>query len=725
MLFSLNEYTLTNHQEEAISRLSDFLESDCACFILKGYAGTGKTFLTKIIADQLESEGYAVQLLAPTGRAARVLSNKSGHNATTIHRAIYNLKELKEEKTNSSGKIKFKFRYEIQHIEENIRNVYLIDESSMISDKYAEGDFFIFGSGRLLNDIFTFVGPTNTKRKDKIIFIGDPAQLPPVSDSQSGALDAEYLRMMHQVDSMEFEMTEVVRQSRESGILFNANYIREQLSKEKSVRLNFDLQSNFPDVHKLDTAQVVDRYLVQNESLLTDQSIIVNHSNKSCLKHNLAVRERIFPDKYKIALNDLLMINQNNYNYNIELFNGTMVKILAVSDAPEVKSNMKSYDAEGEVCRVTHKFRRVTIAVDGDERQEVSCLILDNFLYSPNPSLDYAENIALYLDFKIRHPNLKPGTKPFSDSLRSDPYFNALRLKFGYAVTCHKAQGGEWRSAIVNMDVNQGKRSDAFLRWTYTALTRASEQLYYFNFTRESQFSRMVYSDLKLNESVEEDARLMFEITDDVKILVSKLGLDGVEPFIKQRFIEILAIARNQGVDVTIRESHTYQEIYTFKKEEQIAKLQFWYDGKNRFTKIGVVVENGLSEELGNRLRELFDKPFSITIQEAHSDYHVEEFLNEDSPETLFPVGKDATRNLYDQLYPRISKMHIGIIQVKHGEYHDFYSLKRGSESAIIQFYYDGLNRYTKSQPVISQCNSNKLLEDVAACIHSMIDDNK
>ena len=193
--------------------------------ILRGYAGTGKTFLAKCITDYLIEEKRNPVLMAPTGRAARILATKTKHHCKTIHKGIYNLDEIDEIKANANGKEKYKFRFNLRHIEQNIINTYLIDEASMISDKYSEDDFFVFGSGRLLNDLITFISLDNSGRKDQIIFIGDPAQLPPVTDAVSGSLDKEYLKSTFGIDAEEYELTEVVRQHEKSGILANATYL--------------------------------------------------------------------------------------------------------------------------------------------------------------------------------------------------------------------------------------------------------------------------------------------------------------------------------------------------------------------------------------------------------------------------------------------------------------------------------------------------------------------
>lgn len=716
----LNEYTnskwtLTYDQKLLISALNSFFNSNQRCFLLKGYAGTGKTFLTKCIADYLIEEKQNPVLMAPTGRASRILETKTKHKSTTIHKGIYNLDEVDEIKISKDGKEKYKFKYNLRHIESNIRNIYLIDEASMISDKYSEDDFFIFGSGRLLNDLITYISPNNSGRSDQIIFIGDPAQLPPVTDNISGALSKEYLKTTFDIDSSEYELTEVVRQQKESGILVNATYIRNQLLNPR--RNSFELNTSFPDTVKIEAENAVDTFLKENAELSLTKSIIINYSNKSALDYNLRIREQLFPDKMQIQAGDVLMINQNNYNYEVELLNGTLIKVIEVSPMPELKIGMKSYDENGQDCKVTHKFRRIRISVFVDDKEvELICNILENFLYSPNPTLTYAENIALYLDFKIRNPHLKPKTKPFSDALRKDPYFNSLRVKYGYAITCHKAQGGEWESAIVNLDVNQGIFSENFLRWTYTAITRASQKLYLFNIPRQNQFSKLKYNHILLNnvQGRGKDIReIRYTLPVDFKQIQTRFYLENGENFKQEKLIEVLAIAHSENMDVIGRNSHNNQEVYFFQSGDKKAGMIFWYNGDNKFTKTQISNQHTNDLAFAADLKSIFDQPLNVILTEI-TNPNKEAIIEQDwKTDLLFDEKHKAQQLLYTEINAILGEKGIEIEKVEHLQYQEIYRLKRGKEVAAIQFYYDGLDRFTGAQPLINQCNSNDLLNAV------------
>jgi hypothetical protein len=718
--FALKSFDPTNDQRVALGKLDTFFASDKKCFLLKGYAGTGKTFLTKCIADFLIDQKKSVVLMAPTGRASRVLSAKTGYPSTTIHKGIYNLDRLDEIKTGSKGNEKYKFRYNMRNTESNTSVIYLIDEASMISDMHSEDDFFIFGSGRLLKDLMEFIAPTNSSRNDKIIFIGDTAQLPPVTDRKPGALNRKYLKENYSVETEEFELTEVVRQQSNSGILENATYIRNQLLDK--YRNSFALNASYEDVSVIDVQDVVETYLGQNYNLSLTESIIVNYSNKSALEFNLAVREKRFKDNLLVESGDIIMINQNNYNYEIELLNGSMAKVLEVDPSPIIRSGMKSYDQNGNECRVTHKFRKIRIAVPDQVRTvEIQCLILENFLYSPNPSLGYAENIALYLDFKIRNSNLKPGSKEFKDALRADPYFNVLKVKYGYAITCHKAQGGEWNNVIVNMDVNQGKLSDNFLRWTYTAITRASNNLFLFNFKALSPFTTFSYQHEVLPEAENPETEIRnitFEIPSNLDSLLDSFHLMNEEDFKKEKFIEVLAIANNIGASVVARHRHNYQEIYVFRKDDKQAGISLYYNGRGKFTRILSANNYTNDVDLAKEIIKLFEESCNITIidNQGENNCHNAEVV----PLIDFSEEHQKLRVLYDSWQPLLNGRKIQIAEIKHLNFQEVYLLIRKNEHATIQFYYNGKYHFGNAAPLPAQCNSNLLLKDVKETLETL-----
>ncbi len=708
------KYQYTHDQINALELLDKFFQSDCNCFILKGYAGTGKTFLIKSIAEYLNSKRYECKLMAPTGRAAMILKEKTGIYATTIHRAIYNLDEIIE--TDSDDKKSFKFKYGLKKIETNTRSIYIVDEASMVSDTYSENDFFIYGSGLLLNDLLSHMALNNVGRSNKIIFVGDPAQLPPVTDNISPALSQRYLKDNYQLDSQGHELTEIVRQKADSGVLHIASYLRKELANPK--RNSFRIDTQKPDVEIIDASTIVDRYIESNKDKVLNKSIIVNHSNRKAYDYNIAIREALFKDKNSVEEGDILIIHYNNYNYDIELFNGTLVKVKKVS--PDVKiQSMKSYDENGKDVLVNHVFREIVIEVPYENSfREVECLILDNYLQNPEANLTYAESIALYIDFKIRNPYLKPGTADFRNALKDDPFFNALKVKYGYAVTCHKAQGGEWDSVFVNMDVHMGLLSPHFLRWVYTAVTRSKNKLFLYNVPETSQFSKLHFNFQLLQSNPQSKSEstassvITFNIPDGFEATLEKFGLANAKPFQRNKFIEISAKSLDRGYHIISRTSHNFQDVYLFEHNGKKAGIVFWYNSKDEYTKQTISSHLTESNDLAQVISTVMATP--ITIDVISQDVSKESFME-------FNEVHRELRVLYDYLNTNLIEHKIQIKDIKHLQYQEVYYFKRRQEKAAIRFYYDGKHRFKTGEPILNDCNSNSLLEDIYKSIEGLI----
>lgn len=722
--FAVKKITPTPDQQKAILALDEFFKSDKRCFLLKGYAGTGKTTITKTLAEYLKGINYNPILMAPTGKAARVLHEKTTLPATTIHRGIYNFDDITEIEINIDGKVQHKFRYNLQRINDNIQNVYMVDEASMVADTFSESAFFIFGSGILLHDLLEYVSPLNAAQKDRIIFIGDAAQLPPVTDRISGALSGAYLLEKYKLPTDEYELTEVVRQAKDSGILENATYLRNRLLKKK--KGPFQLKTDFPDITLLDPEQVADKYISLNPNLEYEKVILINYSNRSALDYNLAIREKLFGNKFQIQIGDLLMIQENNYHHGVELLNGTMVKVLEVDPVPEVKSNVVSYNSGGEKCYVNYTFRKIKIEVPCISGiKTVECLILDDFLYSPERTLQYSEQIGLYLDFKFRNPHLKVGKVEFKDALKKDMYFNALRVKYGYAVTCHKAQGGEWDSVLVNMDVSLGTNSNHYNRWLYTAITRAKNTLHLFNYTRNSRFSSLRYSSILLTSSTAitgEKQTISFQLPKNLEAIFKNFKLENESFFKKEKLKELLARAKEYRCEIRSREVFSFQERYTFEQENKKAALCFWYNGQDKFTRITLHNSPINDPSLGKKLLVAFETPITIMMEDPLSDLLPEKSFEEEEQisDSLFAGEYQELSILYEELKDLLECLNINITQVEHCRYNELYTLERKQEIAVVQFYYNDSGQFTAAQNISAKCNSNEMLKDIESTINEL-----
>lgn len=726
--FSKNRISPTSDQEKAFQALDKFLESPDRCFLLKGFAGTGKTTITKIIAEYIEYKKMAPILLAPTGRAARILQKKTGYNARTIHSGIYNMDDLDEIEISDGEKKQYKYRYNLNKLNENVTEIFLVDEASMISDKISEQDFYIFGSGILLKDLLEYISPWNRARKNKIIFIGDPAQLPPVTDSISGALSALYLKEKYEVPAGEYEMTSVVRQKESSGILQLANYIRERLFGTIS-KIKFDINTESDDISIINPDEVAELYKRLNPELKVNETAVINYSNKDARDYNLLIREKYFQNIYQIGAGDLLMINQNNYNYDVPLLNGTMVKVTRVSPVPFLRSNIPSFTLSGEECRVSLKFRSISILLEEFD-QELECLILEDLLYSEKSQLAYEEHIALYIDFKMRYPRLQPKTKQFIDTLRGDPYFNALRVKYGYAITCHKAQGGEWESVLINLGLSAGRQSGFFNRWLYTAVTRAEKKLYIFNYREETIYSKIEFvPDYSFEENTEQESSavnaLSFQLPVNMDEKYKQFQLADAEFFQKEKFKEILARADYYRYRLISRKAYNYQEQYTFGNDDKVTTLIFWYGGAKQFTRITILNPNAGDKDFNQNVFNDFNRQLDIVINETGVENSSKRPLEEleEKKEILFEEKYENLKPLYDALSTLLADHDILISGISHQPYREDYTFERGVEKAEFQFYYDGRGQFTKVFNVKKKCNSRDMIKTIGEAVVNLKND--
>ncbi len=448
-------YEPTTGQWVAIQKLSVFFENNTdQVFVLQGYAGTGKTTLLKGVLDYLDSVKQSYRLMASTGRAARVLANRTGRPASTIHSSIYVIDAQKSEVTEQTKSIAFKLRINMDPQE----TVYFIDEASMISDRSEASQGLLFDDGRFLDHIFRFTG------RRKIIFIGDNAQLPPVNCSFSAALDPAYLARQYNKKVIETSLTEVKRQIDTGGILHNATLLREKLSSGPIPPLAL-ATSMWPDINSpANIWSAIAKYVKQFGKGGCDNSIFITLSNGSAHYINSQVRNGLYQrPNPPLQAGEWLMVVQNNYatGYN----NGQHLRLVSFADTGEKVGDISLVDAETEDPE-TGKIQKVKFVKD--------------LLYSASPSLTMDQDKAFTIDFAMRmkKKNIKPGTDLFLQYMVSDKRFNALRVKFGYAITCHKAQGGEWQNVFVQIEPVFDKlpRENQY-RWLYTAITRASTQL--------------------------------------------------------------------------------------------------------------------------------------------------------------------------------------------------------------------------------------------------------
>ncbi len=464
---------LTPQQDAALAAIREFLDSDDACFILRGYAGTGKTTLVSRLLEYLRETQQDYLLLASTGRAARILGLATGEGAQTVHSVIYEFSSVE-----ISGDTGLNVRFSLsQEGPEN--TVIIIDEASMLANgsplPVGQASLFTqYGSGQLLSDFLFWSGLTSGLLSgNRVIFVGDAAQLPPVGETVSMALFAPHIRKHFGLKTREVELTDIVRQQEGSHILQQAGRLRDSILS--GARDPVDWLPPAADWRYLPGDEEATRY--RADHLSGRASIIITHSNKRALELNRKVRHKRFHAMFTpLQPGDILMVNQNNSES--QLLNGDLVKVLEVGEQETrlVMLRLKQKPFQKQVKLV---FRQVKVAYQSllHGRMEQDCLILENLLYSPLAGPTDDERQALVADFKqrIRAEKLTPAQ--ISSAFQNDPYLNALQVKYGYALTCHKAQGGEWETAIVDVPGYLQGSYTSQLRWLYTAITRGKKEV--------------------------------------------------------------------------------------------------------------------------------------------------------------------------------------------------------------------------------------------------------
>ncbi len=467
-------HTPTSDQLSAVKVFSAFMfsASPRAAMVLTGSAGTGKTSLASAMVKTLAGLGAKTVLMAPTGRAAKVFSLGAGAEAHTIHRKIYRQRTFDGLDTNFGlGENRLK------------KTLFIVDEASMISNKSASGRD-LFGSGCLLDDLIQYV---YSGQGCRLMLIGDRAQLPPVGLKDSPALDSSVLASRG-LEVTAANMDEVLRQSSESGILFNATAIRRTvLSGGKPVPPRIRL-AGFPDVRAVNGDELIESICGSYSKAGIDGTMIVTRSNKRAIVYNQGIRGMILGREEGLTSGDRVMVVKNNYFWTAK-DQAEAVR----NQEPEVRE-IPSFLANGDtaVVRRARRFREVhgfrfadvTLSFPDYDFYETDATVMLDSLASEAPSLTQEENTRLFNSVLEDYAHIKSRRKRMQ-AVREDVYYNALQIKFAYAVTCHKAQGGQWEHVYIDQGYLTEKMIDGdYIHWLYTAFTRATEKLFLVNWPR-------------------------------------------------------------------------------------------------------------------------------------------------------------------------------------------------------------------------------------------------
>ncbi|MBQ7342200.1 MAG: AAA family ATPase [Alistipes sp.] len=457
-IYAKISFKTTPSQKKIIEQLSEYISNDdfSRIFILNGYAGTGKTTVVAALVAALRSFGIKSVLLAPTGRAAKVLSQYCGEKAQTIHKRIY------RQRTNASYESTFSL-----DLNRERDAVFIVDEASMLSNGSSAGDS-TFGSGSLLEDLIKYV---RAGQRCRLILVGDNAQLPPVGSDHSPALDPAELLPYGEVEYA--SMDDVVRQECDSGILFNATMVRCMLENELYEIPHFDM--SYPDFEAISGGDFLEKLQECYDRYGKDETIVITRSNKRANRYNEGIRRNVLCAEEEIESNDMLMIVKNNYHFT-ERIENCPINFIANGDIARLKRLRRFEELYG------FRFANATLSFPDYDDTEIECKIMLDTISSESPSLTREESNRLFYEVEKDYLDIKSKIKRFQE-IRENPHFNALQIKFSYAVTCHKAQGGQWSAVFVDRCLfGDEPMTRDMMRWLYTALTRATERIYLVNF---------------------------------------------------------------------------------------------------------------------------------------------------------------------------------------------------------------------------------------------------
>ncbi|WP_294594306.1 ATP-dependent RecD-like DNA helicase [uncultured Rikenella sp.] len=461
-IYSNFAFEPTAEQKKLIDTLGDYLASgdESAVFLINGYAGTGKTTVIGALVRTLHRLELPCVLMAPTGRAAKVMGRYAGAEAHTIHKTIY-----RERAAGGAEGSKFDLNFN-----KSTDTLYIVDEASMLTGRPASGggEATLFGSGDLIDDMFDYI---RQGRNNKVILVGDQAQLPPVGYAVSPALSPEYMARYGTVWS--HTLSEVVRQQSDSGILHNATLIRRLIESGTADIPQLDLR--FPDLVRIDSRELIDEIDTCYGRYGQSETAVISRSNKRANHYNQGIRQTILDYEEEIGSGDMVMVVKNNYHY-VELDPEARMDFIANGDIARVHRIYRTREKYG------FHFAYAELEFPDYDDYRLECWLLLDVLHSPAPSLSREQQSRLFLAVEKEYADITQKGKRYK-AVMADEFYCALQVKFAYAITCHKAQGGQWSAIFLDIVLfGEEPMTLELLRWLYTAVTRATERLYLVNY---------------------------------------------------------------------------------------------------------------------------------------------------------------------------------------------------------------------------------------------------
>lgn len=694
---------LYSQQKEAIDSIKCFMDSRDSVFILKGYAGTGKTTIIRFLCNMLNEYKRTPLLMAPTGRAAKILGEKTGIKAFTIHKSIYcrlGMKIVQHDKEGNriqsdsdleAGIDDIDVYFGVKRISElgKVSNfVIIVDESSMISSRGSSGEMIHFGTDVLIADLLTYA---ELPLGSKIIFVGDPAQLPPVGDNKSCALDEDYFESLG-IGVKSFTLTDVIRQESDSCILANATKIRNLLGTHVRNELNFDIKEG--EVETISADDVVRRYTEMYSVPDLNNSVVIGYTNSRAQNYNKAIRKYYFGSE-SLKKGDILQIVRNNYSVDSvsgSLMNGDFVRIISEPGNIEVHNIPIWTNIDGKRQKIYIELQFQKICFETDSGEIGQSMILTNLLQNNRPALTREEYVALYIDFVMRHPLLRRNDSEFENIMMKDEYFNALQAKYGYAITGHKSQGGEWKTVFVDYTGRTGL-DDNSLRWSYTVTTRASKLLFGVNIPNIMPFNKFSIAPIQTVTKIQREVVC-------VKDSVCPLLPDSALPSCKAKCNSVIEALEDLGCRVLSVSCKPYRDRYTIQTPVSTRDFDCIYNGSGTFTSYMSVQPDE-------------DDALILSALEDERCYEYE-YDYTPSMGCLEKLQK-AVVSAADELEVKVT----GIMEFP-SSYSVLYGLKTSAQFAAIRFYYNGKGFVTRAMSFSALGTEDELLQKLITRIEEI-----
>ena len=721
LLSQYDGFELNEDQKGFVRAMADFLNDDSKrVFILQGCAGSGKTFLMQGVARYLFSKKKKVSLIAPTGKAAKVLTKKSGFIASTIHAKIYNFHEVVEVenkernveddffKAQVVGESDWVLHFNLKFNVDDISTVYIVDESSLIGNREVDNETLKFGSGKLLHDLLTYINPNFKENARKVIFVGDMYQLPPVGMNHSPALTVEDIYKecpyLASLDAIQMYMLQaVVRQKEGSGVLKVATYIREKLKQQ---RFNEFLIEEHPhDVTKIAHAQFISTYMDAVKKKGLGRVIAIAYSNAYVDIYNRLIRAQLFPQREEITEGDLLQIVMNTCVGDEYLLNGDFVRVAQVGT--RIVRKVKMGEEEVELL-----FRDVVIEFEGCKHRG---LLLETLLLSKERALTKIERKALYKDFMIRHSkeiaeaakeSKKKRHEKITELLLKDIYINALQVKYGYAITCHKSQGSEWDTVFLDCNLKRGFKNRETFQWFYTGVTRSSNQLYLVDMPRnlamDSGIQAYTQNGRTVNISLLSTPQTTVLTETDLRKQVT-CDWDSMSVAAQQIVLHMLRALGEIPCIVTDVADHAYHAIVTLQIGDVEGRVTVFYNGKDSITRFKKI-DACIPEEVFQRITTIAGKSTAPQAQPTvQNPFTTDSSMGESGLDSIAPNAVAHTvvdtfayppeyeyflKEYMQRLQKKLESAHIRITGIEDLQFNLRTTFTRGHQSAVLNIHY-------------------------------------